>query len=67
VAGGDLDVAEVDAGVEHGRDEGMPEHMRVGPGDLDARRPGELVQAAGGGVPVDPGATAVEQDRPART
>ena len=29
VAGGDLDVAEVDAGVEHGGDEGVPQHVRV--------------------------------------
>jgi hypothetical protein len=32
----DLDVAQVDARVEHGRDEGMTEHMRVRPGDPDA-------------------------------
>jgi hypothetical protein len=42
VAGSDLDVAQVNAGVEHGRDEGMPEHVRVSPGQLDARSPGEL-------------------------
>jgi hypothetical protein len=29
VAGGDLDVAQVDAGVEHGRDEGVAQHVRV--------------------------------------
>jgi hypothetical protein len=39
--------------------------MRVRPGDLDAGGPGELAQAAGGRVPVHPGAAAVEQDRPA--
>jgi hypothetical protein len=27
VAGGDLDVPEVDAGVEHGRDEGVTQHV----------------------------------------
>src|SRR5690242_14562815 len=47
VPGSDLDVAEVDAGIEHGRDEGMPEHMRMGPGDLDAGGLSEVVQAAG--------------------
>ena len=46
--------------------EGMAEHMRVRPGDPDPRGIGELMQAAGGGVPVHPGAAAVEQDRPAR-
>jgi hypothetical protein len=61
VAGGDLDVPEVDAGVGHGRDIGM----RVRPGDLDAGGPGELAEAAGCGVPVHRGAAAVEQDRPA--
>jgi hypothetical protein len=65
VTGGDLDIPEVDAGVEHGRDRGVAEHMGVRPGDPDAGAPGELVQAAGGRVPVHPGAAAVEQDRPA--
>ena len=35
------------------------------PGDLDTGGFGEPVQAAGGRVPVHPGAAAVEQDRPA--
>jgi hypothetical protein len=35
------------------------------PGDPHARVLGEVAQAAGGGVPVHPGAAAVEQDRPA--
>jgi hypothetical protein len=65
VTGGDLNVPEVDADIEHGRDERMPEHMRVGSVDPDPRRGGEVVQAAGGCVPVHPGAAAVEQDRPA--
>jgi hypothetical protein len=43
----------------------MTEHMGLRPGDPDPRRFCELVQAAGGGVPVHPGAAAVEQDRPA--
>jgi len=37
----------------------------VSPGDLDAGGLSELAQAAGGCVPVHPGAAAVEQDRPA--
>jgi hypothetical protein len=36
----------------------------VCPGDSDADGLGELVQAAGGRVPVHPGAADVEQDRP---
>ncbi len=43
----------------------MAEHMRVCPGDLDAGGLGELAQAASSGVPVHPGAAAVEQERPA--
>jgi hypothetical protein len=35
VAGGDLDVSQVHASVEHGGDEGVPEHVRVWPGDPD--------------------------------
>ena len=46
---------------------GVTEHVRVRPGDLDASGFGEPVQAAGGRVPVHPGAAAVEQDRPAGT
>jgi hypothetical protein len=41
VARGDLDVAEVDAGVEHGGDEGVPEHVWVHPSDGDAGLLGE--------------------------
>ena len=36
-----------------------------GPGDSHARVLGEVAQAAGGGVPVHPGAAGIEQDRPA--
>jgi len=36
-------------------------------GDLNARCSGELTEAAGRGVPVHPGAAAVQQDRAART
>ncbi len=63
--GGDLDIAQVNPGIQHGRDEGVPEHVGVWPGDPYACVLGEVAQAAGGGVPVHPGAAAVEQDRPA--
>ena len=66
VAGGDLDVPEVDAGIEHGRDKRVAEHVRMSPGDLDAGGFGESPQTAGGRVPVHPPAAAVEQDRSAR-
>ncbi len=65
VTGSDLDVAQVGASVEHGRDVGVTEHMRMCPGDLDAGGFGEVTQAAGGRVLVHPGAAGVEQDRPA--
>ena len=48
VTGGDLDISEVNAGVEHGRDESTAEHMRVRPGGMDASGYGELAQAAAG-------------------
>ena len=63
--GGDLHIAQVNASVEHGRDGRVAEHVRVCPGDLDAGGFGEMVQAAGGRVPVHPGAAAIEQGRPA--
>jgi hypothetical protein len=66
MAGCDLDIPEVDASIEHGRHEGVAEHMRVGSANLDPRGAGELMQAAGRGVPVHPGAAAVEQDRAPR-
>jgi hypothetical protein len=44
----------------------VAEHVRVCSGGLDAGGFGEPAQAAGGGVPVHPGAAAVEQDRPVR-
>ena len=53
--GGNLDVAVVDSGVEHGGHEGVPEHARVHPGDSDASLLGESPQPAGGAVPVHPG------------
>jgi hypothetical protein len=59
---GDLDIAQVRPGIETGRDEGVPEHMRVRPGDPHARMLGKVTQAAGDCVPVHPGAAGVEQD-----
>jgi hypothetical protein len=38
VSGGDLDVSQVDACVEHGGDVDVPEHVWLHPGDLDACR-----------------------------
>ena len=67
MAGSDLHVPQVNPGVEHGRDEGMTEHVRVRPGDPHPGGFGEVPQAAGGGVAVHPGAAAVEQDRAAGT
>jgi hypothetical protein len=64
VAGGDLDVAQVDPGVETGRDEGVPEHVWMCPGDPHPGRFGEPPQPAGGDVAVHAGAAAVEQDGP---
>jgi hypothetical protein len=62
-AGSDLDVAQVNSGVEHGGDEGMAEHVRVWPGDPHPSGTGQAPQPAGGGVAVYPCGTAVEQDR----
>jgi hypothetical protein len=67
VTGSDLHIAQVSASVEHGRDIGVTEHVRVRPGDLDAGGFGKPVQAAGGRMAVHPAAAAVEQNRPAGT
>ncbi len=45
VAGSDLDVAQVNPSVEHGRDEGMAKHVWMCPGDAYARGFGEPSQA----------------------
>jgi hypothetical protein len=49
VPGSDLGVAQVDAGVEHGGDEGVPEHAEVHPraAPVAQQRPGVAV---GGGA-----------------
>src|ERR1022692_3503051 len=63
--GSDLDISQVHARIEHGRDVGVAEHVRVRPGDPHASNFGQVPQAAGGGMAVHPRAAAVEQDRPA--
>jgi hypothetical protein len=45
MTGCDLDVSEVDAGIGTGRDEGMTEHVRAGPGDPDTAGLGKVLQA----------------------
>jgi hypothetical protein len=67
VAGGDLDVLQVHACVEHGGDKGVAERMRVWPADPHTSGVGEPPQAAGCGVAVHSGTAAVEQYRPAGT
>jgi hypothetical protein len=67
VTGSDLHVTQVSASVEHGRDIGVTEHVRVRPGDLDASGSGEVPQAASGRMAIHPAAAAVEQNRPAGT
>jgi hypothetical protein len=54
MAGGDLHVAQVDAGVEHGGDESVPEHVRVHPCDPHAPDVGEMSETKSGGVAVHP-------------
>jgi hypothetical protein len=61
VAGGDLDLTH--PGVEHGRDEGVAQHMRVRPGDPHASGFGQAPQAAGGGVAVHPRTAGVKENR----
>jgi hypothetical protein len=65
VPGSDLDVPQVHACIKHGRDESVPEHVRVRPRDPHPGGLGEAPQAAGGCVAVHPGAAAVKQDRSA--
>jgi len=49
VARGDLHVAQADAGVEHGRDERVSEHVRVHPRHPDASGGGQLLEPSGRG------------------
>jgi hypothetical protein len=62
VAGGDLHVAEADAGVAHGYDEGVAQHVRVRPWHLDSGGRGQALEPAGRCVPVHPRAEGVTQD-----
>jgi hypothetical protein len=47
VAGGDLDVVQVNTGVEHRGDEGVPEHVWVHPWKPHASFSGEASQPRG--------------------
>jgi hypothetical protein len=64
VAGGDLDVAEVNSGVERGGDVGVAEHVRVHTRTSDAGRVCDVAQPTGGAVAVEAVGTPVEQDWP---
>ncbi|GAA3383325.1 hypothetical protein GCM10020369_08790 [Cryptosporangium minutisporangium] len=64
VAGGELDVAEADAGVEHRGDEGVAEHVRVRPGHPDSGGRRERLEPTGRGVPIHRATASVAQDRP---
>ncbi len=63
VPSGDLDVSEVDAGVEHRGDERVSEHVRVHAVDGHACRERELAWSAGGRVAIHAPAFAVQQER----
>jgi hypothetical protein len=65
VPGGDLDIPQVHARIQHGRDEGMTEHVRVRSGNPYPGGPRKPPQPTGGGMAVHPCAAAVQQDRPA--
>lgn len=64
MSGGDLYVAQAHAGVEHGRHERVPEHVRVHPRHPHPGGGGQVFEPAGGGVAVHPGSAGVAQDRP---
>ena len=59
----DLHVAEIDAGIEHGGDEGVSEHVGMHAWQLYAGRLGETSQAAGCAVAIHAGSSAGQQDR----
>ena len=61
---GDLHVAQGNAGVEHGGDEGVSEHVRVHPRQPDARRCGEAPAPRIAGVAL--GAAGLATAGPAR-
>ena len=64
VTGGDLDVAEVDAGVEHRGDEGVAQHVRVHARHIQSGLLGQVLETPGRDVPAHASAVAAEQDRP---
>jgi len=63
VTRGDLDIAQVDSGIEHCGDEGVSEHVGVHAWQLHAGLLGEPSQPSGGAVPVHAGAARGQQDR----
>src|SRR5665811_763897 len=64
VAGGDLDVAQVDAGVEHRGDVGVAEHVLVHARQSDAGVVGEPAKSPCGGVAVQAAAQGVQEQWP---
>ena len=62
VAGGDLDVAERDAGIEGGHDERGAQHVRVDVSDLGLL--GDGADPSMGGASIEALAVAASQDRP---
>ncbi len=62
VPGGDLDVAQVDAGVQRRGDKGVPQHVGVHPRQFDTGLFGQAAEPAGGAVPVHPGTPGGQQD-----
>ena len=67
MAGSDLHLLEVDPGVEHRGDEGVPQRVRVHARQRDARLFGEAPQPPGGAVPVHPGAATGQENRSRRS
>src|ERR1700733_8135795 len=62
MAGGDLDIPQVDPSIQHGRDERVPEHMWVRAGNSHSGGFSKPPQAACCGMPVHADAAAVEED-----
>ena len=63
VARRDLDVAQAYPSIEHGRHERVPEHVRVHPRHPNLGGGGQMLEPAGGRVPVRAAAEHVAQDR----
>jgi len=62
VAGSDLHIAQVDASVEHGGDESVPQHVWVYPRQVHTGSLGEAAQQPGGAVAVRASAASAAQD-----